>query len=114
MNNFIQPGYVVTLTAPSGGVTSGTGYKIGQLFVVAANDAAEGDPFEGQTIGVFTLPKTTGQSWAEGALLYWDDSADKATTTATGNLLIGSAVVAGASGDTTGAVRLNGTAGANS
>jgi predicted RecA/RadA family phage recombinase len=110
MNNYLQPGNVVTLTAPAGGVTSGTGYKIGQLFVVATNDADATDPFEGMTTGVFTLPKTTGTAWTEGALLYWDDSTDKATTVAAGNLLIGCASVAALSADATGVVRLNATA----
>jgi predicted RecA/RadA family phage recombinase len=109
MNNFIQPGNVVTLTAPSGGVTSGLGYKIGQLFVVAAITAAEGAEFEGKTDGIYTLPKTTGAAWTEGQLLYWDDTNDKAITTATGNLLIGCAAAAAGSDDTTGTVRLNAT-----
>jgi predicted RecA/RadA family phage recombinase len=110
MNNFIQSGDVVTLTAPSGGVTSGNGYKIGQLFVVAANTAAATEEFEGKTDGVYTLPKTTGTAWTEGVLLYWDDSTDKATTVAEDNLLIGCAAAAADSADATGAVRLNGTA----
>jgi predicted RecA/RadA family phage recombinase len=110
MNNYIQTGNVVTLTAPSGGVTSGTGYKIGQLFVVATNNVAETLPFQGKTDGIFTLPKTTGTAWTEGVLLYWDDSTDKATTVAEDNLLIGCAAEAADSGDTTGTVRLNGTA----
>jgi predicted RecA/RadA family phage recombinase len=110
MQNYIQPGNTLTLTAPSGGVTSGTGYKVGQLFVVAANDVAETLPFEGKTDGVYTLPKTTGTAWTEGLLLYWDDSTDKATTVAEDNLLIGCAAEAALSGDTTGTVRLNGTA----
>jgi predicted RecA/RadA family phage recombinase len=110
MQNYIQPGNTLTLTAPSGGVTSGTGYKVGQIFVVAANDVAETLPFEGKTDGVYTLPKTTGTAWTEGLLLYWDDSTDKATTVAEDNLLIGCAAEAALSGDTTGTVRLNGIA----
>lgn len=65
--NFIQPGDVLTLTAPSGGVVSGTAYLIGGLLVVAQNTAAQGVAFEGRTVGVFTLPKATGQTWSEGA-----------------------------------------------
>jgi predicted RecA/RadA family phage recombinase len=107
MNNYIKPGDTMTFTAPSGGVTSGLGYKIGQLFVVAAITAAEGEEFEGKTDGVYTLPKTTGTAWTEGVLLYWDDSTDKATTVAEDNLLIGCAAEAADSGDATGTVRLN-------
>ena len=108
MNNFIQPGEVVTLTAPSAGVVSGTAYKIGQLIVVAAASVAETFPFEGKTRGVFTLPRAIGQTWSEGALVYWDDSAKKFTTTSGGNTLAGCAVAAADTGDTTGSVRLDG------
>lgn len=110
MNNFIQPGLVQTFTAPGGGVVSGTVYKIGQAIVVAAADAAATEEFEGQIRGVFTLPKATGQTWSEGALLYWDNSAKKFTTTSGGNRLSGWAVVAADSGDTTGSVYLDGAA----
>jgi predicted RecA/RadA family phage recombinase len=106
--NFIQPGHVLTLTAPTGGVVSGTPYKIGQLIVIAEGTAAEGLPFEGATTGVWTMPKATGAAWTEGELLYWDDSAKKVTGTGTSNLLIGVAASAAGSSDATGVVRLSG------
>lgn len=114
MNNFIQPGEVQTFTAPSGGVVSGTVYKIGQVVCVAAADVAQTLPFEGKIRGVFTLPKATSQSWTEGALLYWDDSAKKFTTTSGGNRLAGHAVEAADSADTTGTVYLDGATRADS
>lgn len=110
MQNFVQPGDVLTFTAPSGGVTSGLGYKIGSVFCVASGDADEGDEFEGQITGVFDLAKTTGTAWTEGQLLYWDDSAKKVTTVVGANLLIGVAARDEDSADTIGRVRLNGTA----
>lgn len=111
MRNFIKPGETITLTAPSGGVVAGTGYKIGDLFVVAVNSVAATLPFEGQVTGVFELPKLEAQAWTEGALVYWDDSNDEATTVATGNLLIGVAAAVADNPSTTGEVRLNGAAG---
>jgi predicted RecA/RadA family phage recombinase len=110
MDNYIQPGDVVTLTAPLGGVVSGTFYQIGQLVVCASGSVAVGLPFEGATRGVFTAPKATGQVWAEGAILYWDDAAGKFTTTPDGNLRSGCAVAAAGSSATTGSVRLDGIA----
>lgn len=110
MNNYVKPGDVMTLTAPSGGVVSGLGYKIGSLFVVATVTAAEAAEFEGQVTGVVDLVKTTSQAWTEGQLVYWDDSTDKATTTAGANLLIGVAARIEESADAVGRVRLNGTA----
>jgi predicted RecA/RadA family phage recombinase len=110
MKNFIQPGETMTFTAPAGGVVSGKGYKIGQLFVVAAHSANAGAKFEGQVVGVFDLPKAASQAWTEGALVYWDDTEGECTTTATGNLLIGVAAtaVSNDAGNVIGRVRLNG------
>jgi len=109
MQNYVQPGHVVEFTAPSGGVTAGLGYQIGSIFCVAISDAAQDDPFQAHTVGVFDLVKATG-AWTEGQLLYWDDSAKKVTGTAASNALVGVAARDQDSGDTTGRVRLNGTA----
>lgn len=110
MKNSLKSGNVMTFTAPGGGVVGGGGYKIGQIFVVAVADAAAGDPFEGEAVGVFTLPKNTAQAWTEGALLYWSTGASEVTTVSTANLLIGSAGSAALAADPTGPVRLNGIA----
>ncbi|MFZ1415230.1 MAG: DUF2190 family protein [Defluviicoccus sp.] len=42
MKTYVQPGHTLTITAPSGGVTSGHGVLIGTLFGIAQADAAEG------------------------------------------------------------------------
>lgn len=109
MNNYVKPGDVMTLTAPTGGVVSGLGYQIGKLFVVASGDAAETEEFEGQVTGVCDLVKTTSQAWTEGQALYWDDSTKKVTSTAGANLHIGVAARIEESADAVGRVRLNGT-----
>lgn len=105
--NFVQPGHVLTLTAPAGGVTSGSGYLIGGLFVVALHSAPDGEPFEGQCTGVWQLPKTSAQAWTEGAPIYWNTTSSVATTAASGNTLIGHAVAAAANPSATGLVRLS-------
>lgn len=111
MNNFKQPGDSVTRVAPSGGVTSGLFYKIGQLLMCAAFDAAVGLSFVGKTTGVFSaVPKTTSEAWTVGAVLYWNNSTAKFTTTSSGNLLVGSADAAAGASDTTGDARLDGIA----
>lgn len=106
--NFLQPGNKLDLTAPSGGVVSGTVYLIGTLLVVAQGTAAQGETFTGMVEGVFTLPKATGQAWTEGAKVYWDNTAKNFTTTSTSNTLAGVAAAAAGSSDTTGSVRLDG------
>lgn len=105
--NFTQPGHVLTLTAPAGGVTSGVGYLIGALFVVALHDAAEGAAFEGQCTGVWELPKTSAQAWTEGAAIYWNGSAATTADGAGSNTLIGHAAAAAANPSATGLVRLS-------
>jgi predicted RecA/RadA family phage recombinase len=106
MKNYVQPGDTLTVTAPYA-LTSGDGCKVGAaLFGVAANDALiNATDAEIKTEGVFDLPNGTGVI-AAGALVYWDDGDKDVTTTAGGNLLIGVAVVAAASGDATVRVKL--------
>lgn len=106
MKNFIQSGAIVTVAAPAA-VSSGDLVLVGALFGVASTDAASGDPVEIATRGVFELPKTSAQAWTQGALIYRDASTGLATTTASGNTLIGHAVAAAANPSATGAVRLS-------
>lgn len=112
MINFVQSGEHVTLTAPSGGVVSGTVYKIGSLLVVATVDATQGDLFVGLVTGVISYTKPGSQAWTEGVKVYWDNSAHKFTTTSGGNTLAGVAAeaVGSGAGETTGKVRLDGVA----
>jgi predicted RecA/RadA family phage recombinase len=117
MNNYVQPGNTITLTAPSGGVVSGTAYQIGSLLVVAQTTADEGAKFEALVNGVVTLPKAASQAWTEGAKIYWNNSAAASggqvcTTDATKGMLIGvaAAAVDDKATSTTGTVRLNGVA----
>ena len=99
MRNFVQPGDVLTLTAPSGGVESGEGLLVGRLFVVAANSAAEGDPFPAQTWGVFDLPKAA-VAVTEGAAAWWDPDEGEVTNTDNegANTQIGYVIAAAGSG----------------
>ena len=109
MKNYIKPGKMMTFTAPTGGVVSGTAYMIGALLVVAATTVAQTLPFEGATEGVYTLPKATGAAWTEGQLLYWDTAANNLTTAQSATARrVGCAAAAAGSGDTSGPCRLHG------
>ena len=110
MKNAILSGDVVPFTAPSGGVVSGTAYLIGSLLVVATVTAAQGEPFNGQVVGIVSCAKVSAQAWAEGAKIYWDNSAKNMTTTSSGNTLVGVAAAAAANPSATGLVRLDGVA----
>lgn len=108
MKVFQQCGDTLTLTAPSGGVTSGTPVMIGSILVVPVADAAEGDSFGGRREGVFTgVAKAASEAWSEGSPLYWDDgNSDFTITAAAGLIPAGYAVAAAQSADTTGTVLL--------
>lgn len=107
MRNFVQPGDVITLTAPAA-LASGAPFAVGAIFAVATGDAESGAPVEAARKGVFDLPKATGQAWTAGARLYWAAGAGNITTTATANLYVGMAARAESSGATVGRVLLPG------
>lgn len=71
MNNFSQPGDVLTLTAPAGGVLSGKAFKIGSLVVIAAKDADATVTFPAATKGVFRVTKLDDEAWDEGDPIYF-------------------------------------------
>lgn len=106
MRRYVQEGNALDLTAPTGGVVSGSVYKIGSILCLAGITAAVGKSFPGWTEGVYDVPKATGAAWAEGDLLYWDDTAKAFTKTATANTKAGVAVKAAASADTEGRIKL--------
>lgn len=108
MNNYKQEGDILTLTAPAGGVTSGLGYKVLGIFVVATNTVAATLPFEGKTTGVHELVKDAGTAWVVGDSLYWDDTANNVTLVSSGNTFIGAATAAAGSAAVLGDVRLSG------
>ncbi len=105
--NYVQPGNVMTLTAPYA-VTSGDGFLVGSLFAVATATAANAATVEGQTNGIWDLAKTSAQAWTVGAKIYWDNTNKECTTTSTSNTLIGVAAAVAANPSSTGRVRLNG------
>jgi predicted RecA/RadA family phage recombinase len=115
MQNYVHRGETLTVAAPYA-VKSGGGVKVGNLFGIAAFDAAQNASLEIVAEGVFDLAKDTS-TFASGDAVYWDDTNKVATSTSAGNLVIGTAELAqpsgtaapgGASGDATVRVRLNG------
>lgn len=105
---FVQPGKVLDYanggTAQASGAVVVAGTLVGVcLAAIAAN--ATGSV---QICGVFTLPKLSTDTPAQGALVYWDATNSRITTTSSGNTLAGKAFAAAANGDTTCLVLLNG------
>jgi predicted RecA/RadA family phage recombinase len=110
MKNFIQRGDMITVTAPTGGVTSGQGVVVGNLFGVAATTAAEDENVEIATVGVYELPKLASAVIAAGARVAWNDTAKQVVLPGTGMVPIGIATAAAGNGVTTVRVRLDGVA----
>jgi predicted RecA/RadA family phage recombinase len=81
MNNYVQPGVTLTVTAPAN-VASGDLVVVGSIVGIAAFDADSGAEVEVETEGVFTIAKVTTDVVTAGAKLYWDAGAGKATVTA--------------------------------
>ncbi len=104
--NYIQPGTVLDHVAATA-ITSGQIVLMGKRVGVALGDAAIGQTVSVQVKGVFNSPKVTANVVAQGALLYWDDTAKLLTTTATANTAAGYAAAAASGTDTTVDIALN-------
>jgi predicted RecA/RadA family phage recombinase len=107
MDNYVQKGNTLTLTAPYA-LASGDGFQVGAIFAVALADALISTAVEGQTEGVFTLAKTSAQAWTVGQKIYWDNSNKRCDTDGTVGMLIGAATAVAANPSAIGQVRLNG------
>lgn len=108
MRNYIQAGETVTVAAPYA-LTAGQAALVGAaLFGIAAADAANGATVELLTRGVFDITALGTDTGVVGAVVYWDNTNRRITTTATSNMYVGTLVAAKANGETTARVRLNG------
>ena len=107
MKNYVQVGNTLTLIALVA-VVSGMIYKVGDLIVVANQSVASGEEFEGDRVGVFTLPKTAANTPAQGAKAYLNAAGTEITTTATSNTLVGVFTEAYANGTTEAKILLTG------
>ncbi len=110
MKNYIQDGDLIEATAPAGGVVSGAGLLVGNLFGVAASTAAEGGAFALAVEGVYELPKLSAALFSAGGKVSWDGANARCDVPGTGLHPIGVAIEPAASGVATVKVRLDGIA----
>jgi predicted RecA/RadA family phage recombinase len=104
----VQDGEFLEYTNSGSAISAGGIVVVGERIGIAVTDIAA-------TTGVGTLqmdrvhelPKTTSQSWTQGAKLFYDAGTSKLTTTATGNTPAGYAFEAAASSATTGLCKLD-------
>jgi predicted RecA/RadA family phage recombinase len=77
MQNYVQRGNTLTVTAPYA-LLSGGGCQVGNIFGVSVNTQNPGDSTELVVEGVFDLAKD-GSTFVSGAKVYWDNSQQLAT-----------------------------------
>ena len=107
MKNYIQPGDTLTIPAPAA-VLSSEPVIAGDIRGIACGDAASGAPVDVKCSGVFTLPKVAANAFPLGSKVYWAAATKLATSTASGNTLLGVAVAEAAASTATVNVRLSG------
>lgn len=100
------PGNVWNNT-PGSAVASGAVVLMGATIGVALAAIAANATGSVAVKGVYTLPKLSTDVVAQGALLYWDNTNSRLTTTASGNTLAGRAAIAAGSGVATVDIDLN-------
>ena len=108
-NNFIQRGDVLTTSNGTGSDVDAGGVLIaGARARIAINDIANGASGPCFAEGVFNLPATSADDWADGANLYWAAGTGKLTDTVGANVFVGNAVALKAALATTANVKLAG------
>jgi predicted RecA/RadA family phage recombinase len=100
MATFVHDGRTIDYT-PTADVAAGAVVVQGELVGVAKVPIAANALGALAVVGVFDFPKATGGGTAitAGANCYWDAANQRATTTSTGNKLIGKCVKAAVDAD---------------
>lgn len=99
MKNFVQQGETLDLTLAAD-VVAGMPVIQGDIVAIAVVSGKSGDTIPCKTTGVYDLPYGVAAAVSVGAKVYWA-SAGNVTGTSSGNVLMGHAVKAAASGDAT-------------
>lgn len=103
---FVQPGEVIDYTAGAN-IASGQVVLMGARIGVALKAIANGETGPMQVTGVFNIAKLSTDNMAQGALLYWDNTNSRLTTTASGNTLAGFAAAAAGASTTSVNIKIN-------
>jgi predicted RecA/RadA family phage recombinase len=109
MQNKFGSGEKVSVVVPSGGCTTGVGLLIGSLFGIANTTQVAGDTVSLDTEGEFdhiAAGAGSGQAWAVGDTIYWDNTAKQMTKTSTSNTKVGYATAVKLTTDVVGKINL--------
>lgn len=104
--NFHSPGEHITFTAAAD-LVSGQAFLIGLRLAISLTAVASGGSGEAAVEGIWSVPKLSTDAVTQGALLYWDNTNKRLTTTATANTLAGYAAEAAGAGVATVNIKLN-------
>jgi predicted RecA/RadA family phage recombinase len=103
---YVQPGNVIDYVAGSA-LASGRMVVIGGKVGVLGADAANGETVAAHVEGVFDYKKKAGDTFAQGALAYYDATNDYLTSTSSGNTLAGYAWLAAGAAATAMQIKIN-------
>ena len=105
MRNFLQAGSNLSIPAQAI-LAAGDVVLAGDIIGIAAGDAAIGAIVDVATTGIFTLAKTSTDTFAVGAKAYWVVATKKITSTSASNTHIGTVTEAAGNGAATAKVRI--------
>ena len=91
----------------SNDIESGDVVLIGELIGVQTNQIKKDEKGSVAISGVFQVEKKPGFSFPEGQKVYWDNTVKQATSTASGNTLMGLTVAQTGTQDRTVLVKIN-------
>lgn len=108
---YTGPGHKITMTVPTGGGTKGDVKVLRSgasgFCGIWENTYSAADTGVLMVDGRHTLTAVNNAAFSVGDVLYWDDSANKLTKTATSNTRIGTCAAAKTTTATSGSVLLN-------
>lgn len=82
----------ITVTTPTGGYTKGQQIKVGNVIGYVADDFTVGQKaaiiYRDPAV-IFEKDAGSGKALTQGAIVYWNNSTQKATNASTGNTAIG-------------------------
>ena len=103
---FYQDGKRIDIVQ-SGDIDSGDVVLIGELIGVQTHQIKKDEKGSVAVSGVFQVVKKSADTFTAGQKVYWDNTLKQATSTASGNTLMGITVAQAGSSDSTVLVKIN-------
>lgn len=88
-------------------IPANTIQAIGKRIGVVAMEAAPGQKYSVNVVGVYSFPKKASEAITAGADVYWDNTNGVITATAESNILAGYAIAAAAAADAVVSIKIN-------